>query len=430
MKEQTQVICLFNPIEELTQSPRTLRFNRALLEIPYLSLISIGLGDSISNISHHLDLTDNPTRAKSNLRLIRKLRICCFIFFSILRLYRISNMFFSPNLRMKSNFLLRRSIRNFLRQHNPDLIIARDIYSIPFLRGIIAKERIWIDLPDFTAEVNSYKKIYQSLFGPYFEQLTRQLPSIASSFSTVSSSLGRHFNSLYDVDARVIRNTVPYHLKNQLITQESIQEVSLKNSNFLRLVYFGAAVRSKEIELCIEAIKLLPEEFSLDLFLVPTDPSYLNELTSKFSNLQAINFKQPVPQVDLIKTISSYTAALIVIPATSINSRCALPNKFFQAIQARLPIITGPSPEIASIVRTYDLGHVSSSFAPRNIAEACQKLNLNRLEKIKKNLDIAALEISDEFECSQIAQRATEILRKISLPREMNNRPSEVTKLE
>jgi hypothetical protein len=169
------------------------------------------------------------------------------------------------------------------------------------------------------------------------------------------------------------------------MTQESIQEVSLKNSNFLRLVYFGAAVRSREIELCIEAIKLLPEEFSLDLFFVPTDPSYLNELTSKFSNLQTINFKQPVLQVDLINTISSYSATLIIIPATSINSWCALPNKLFRAIQARLPIITRPSPEFASILRTYDLGNVASSFAPRNLAGACQKLNLNRLEEIKKS---------------------------------------------
>jgi hypothetical protein len=67
-------------------------------------------------------------------------------------------MFFSPNLRMKNSFLLRGSIRNFLRQHNPDLIIARDISSIPLLQGLIAKERIWVGLPDFTAEVNSYKK--------------------------------------------------------------------------------------------------------------------------------------------------------------------------------------------------------------------------------------------------------------------------------
>lgn len=399
-------ICLLNPIETLRESPRTRRFERALNNSADFSLCTIGLGDGIADGTPHLDLLDG-NQMNILQRSIRHVRVLLFILTSLLRCHLLSKLLHSPNRQMRCNLLIRADIRRFLAIHNPDVVIARDIYSVPLIRGLIPRARVWIDLPDLTKEVNSMKWSYRILLEPYFNFLTRRLVLAADSFSTVSTSLASIFESAYGLQPLVVRNVAPFS------KAPPSRRSGSTTTNSVRLVYVGAANRGKRIEICIETMRHLSNNYTLDLFLTPTDQSYLEELRDRARLDSRVRLMPPVEMSKLIRTIADYDLALVIMPLTSVNSANSLPNKLFQAVQARLPIITGPTPEIANIVSTFRIGEVAHSFDPSDLASAVLRLTPERVDAQRENLESAALALSEDSELAAIRQRLIVILEKV-----------------
>jgi glycosyltransferase involved in cell wall biosynthesis len=308
--------------------------------------------------------------------------------------------------------MVRRDIRRFIEEHQPNLVIARDIYSLPLLRGIFPRESTWIDLPDISDDVSTYRPLLRIVLGPYFRHLSRALSESAALFTTVSNSLASHFFQRNAIECSVVRNSLPY----RKLTQRSSRAAVASRSDSqvpLRMVYVGAALRRREIEICLDAMDFLPDFYSLDLYLVPTDTTYLQELIDRYSHNPSIRFMPQVPLMELVDVMSLYDLALIVIPLNSQNAVGALPNKFFQAVQARLPVVTGPSPEIAHYVRKFEIGIVAADFTPQSIAGACINICETALDRFHSGLEVAALELSDNSDLNQIHHRAMLMLRRI-----------------
>lgn len=413
MSTRCRKICILNPVEVFVDSPRTQRFVKALRAMDGITICTIGIGEGADERHQHLDLADGAEQKSLAKSVIRKARLVFFVLGSLTRNHWLSEQLHSPNRRMRCNWLLRRKIRDFLEVQNPDLVIARDVYSVPLLPSILNKSRIWIDLPDLTTEVSSYKLPYRLVLGSYFRHLAKGLPSAANSFSTVSQSLAEQFRERFLLEPIVIQNALPYHpqLSENLLGTSKLEDET-QHSN-VRLVYVGAAIRRREIELCIGTMRYLPANYSLDLFLIPTDPHYLQDLRTSTRGNSQVRILSPIPQPDIVDRISKYSAALIVIPTSSINSVCSLPNKFFQAVQARLPIVTGPTPEIANLVTKYQIGVVSASFRDQDIADACRQVLARDSVKMKHQLENAAHDLSDSNEIEKIRQRTMSIFRKI-----------------
>lgn len=78
------------------------------------------------------------------------------------------------------------------------------------------------------------------------------------------------------------------------------------------------------------------------------------------------HLRQPVRSDDVINVLSEFDCGLITIPPTNYPYANCLPNKFFQYIQARIPFITGPIPEIGDLVTELGIGWVSETFEPRD----------------------------------------------------------------
>lgn len=413
MPKEIYSICILNPVEVFVESPRTQRFVRAINDMDGVSLCTIGIGEGNLESKRHLNLADGPKQRSICKAILRQVRIVLFLLVSLLRIHWLSEQLHSPNKQMRSNWLLRRSIRNFFESQKPDLVIARDIYSVPLVHKVLKKDYVWIDLPDFTAEMSSYQPHYKLILGPYFAYLTQHLRRVSDSFSTVSQSLADYFYCHFQLKPITIRNALPYYPPPARDSSNSPDISDLVTDSKVRLVYVGAAIRRREIELCIRAINLLPSNFFLDLFLVPVDHVYLEELQVLTSNSSRIRILAPIPHTELIIQISTYTAALVVIPDTSVNSSCSLPNKFFEALQARLPIITGPTPEIANLVRQYQIGTVAESFTEQDIANACRHLTVSGSWRYQNRLDIAARALSDNADLESIRQRAMSMLVKV-----------------
>jgi glycosyltransferase involved in cell wall biosynthesis len=89
---------------------------------------------------------------------------------------------------------------------------------------------------------------------------------------------------------------------------------------------------------------------------------------------------------------------VVTIPPTSFNYENGLPNKLFQYIQARLPIIAGPLQEVAEIVTEEDIGIVTKDFKVESIIAAYRSFISLKNNHFEESLEKAAKKYSVENE--------------------------------
>lgn len=150
-------------------------------------------------------------------------------------------------------------------------------------------------------------------------------------------------------------------------------------SSKIRLIHHGIANRSRKIELMIDMMKYLNDNYTLDLMLVSNSIDYIKELKLLASDYSNINFIEPVQLNEIPSFTNNYDIGVFLLPPTNFNYSFALPNKFFEFIQARLAIAIGPSPEMASFVNKYELGIVADDFTSKSLAEKIKKLSFDQI---------------------------------------------------
>src|SRR5690606_14748561 len=139
-------------------------------------------------------------------------------------------------------------------------------------------------------------------------------------------------------------------------------------SSPVRLVHSGACLRNRDLHVMVEAVLAAarepdPVDVTLDLYLTPNDPAYLEELRGLAAGSGGVvTVHEPVPYADLLPLLNGYDVGVHVLPPSSFNNANALPNKVFDYVQARLGLLVGPSPEMAMLVHRHELGVVAPAF--------------------------------------------------------------------
>jgi hypothetical protein len=207
---------------------------------------------------------------------------------------------------------------------------------------------------------------------------------------TVCNAIAQEYKSNFGILPGVVTNAPLYReLKPSPV-----------HSCAIRMVHHGAAVPSRRLESMIEAMNLLDERFSLDLILVPGVQSYLDQIADLASRTPRVRMLEPVPTQQLPEKTNHYDIGLYVLPPANFNARYALPNKFFEFLQARLALVIGPSVEMASLVGKYGCGVVTPGFSPRDMALALSGLDAAKLDAMKARADIAARDLCFEKQSS------------------------------
>lgn len=80
------------------------------------------------------------------------------------------------------------------------------------------------------------------------------------------------------------------------------------------------------------------------------------------------------------------------------NNANALPNKFFDYVQARLGVIVGPSPEMSWVVHERSLGLVTGEFSTRSLTAALNTLDPLQVAEWKDAAGRAARPLSSEVQ--------------------------------
>ncbi len=161
----------------------------------------------------------------------------------------------------------------------------------------------------------------------------------------------------------------------------------------------------------IETADLLEERFSLDLMLVPTnDKEYFAKLEQMAKIRKNVRIIEPVSFESIIPFTSKYDVGFYILQPTNYNGYFALPNKFFEFIQARLAIAIGPSPQMAKYVKEYDLGVISPDFTPKSMSKTLNSLTKEQILKYKENANKAAKILNATTEGEKLLKIVEEVL--------------------
>ena len=105
-----------------------------------------------------------------------------------------------------------------------------------------------------------------------------------------------------------------------------------------------------------------------------------------------------MPLENICEALNAYDVGVYILPPVNFNHEFALPNKFFEFVQARLAVAIGPSPEMSRLVREHGFGVVAPSFEPKALADMLNALTVSDLMAMKKAADQAAPLLSFETE--------------------------------
>lgn len=267
-----------------------------------------------------------------------------------------------------------------------DLFIANDISALPLALRLAQGRSVLMDAHEYSPREFDDQWMWRLLFGRYHHDLCRRyLPQVAA-MTTVCQGIAEEYARHYRVS--------PYVVHNAPLDQKLLPSQPLPDK--VRLIHHGAAIRSRHLEAMIDVMKYLDGRFTLDFMLVENDAAYMRDLRQRAAGDERIRFISAVPMVDICHTLNSYDVGIYLLPPVNFNHEHALPNKFFEFIQARLAVAIGPSPEMARIVEQFSFGVVAPSFDPMSLATVLSNISVDDLRAYKRAANAAAALVSYE----------------------------------
>lgn len=277
------------------------------------------------------------------------------------------------------------SARAILPQGSFDIILANDLNTLPLALELAPRLGVHADLHEFAPREKEDNLKWRLFIAPFMRWLcSRYLPS-AASVTSVSQGIADEYFKDYGTPTQVVTNAAPY-------ADGTLRPVGEK----VRLIHSAAGQRYRKLENFIEAMKGAPDWLTLDMIVMPNEPDYVAELKTLAAAVPAIKFRDPVPYKDLVATLGEYDVSVVFLPPTNFNLKNALPNKFFEAVQARIGLIVGPSPAMVGLVREYGLGAITADFSAESLRQTLQSLTPAAITEWKRAADAAARPLSAE----------------------------------
>jgi hypothetical protein len=383
MKNTVLIICHAN----ISKAPRVLKQISALKDNYHLFVAGFN-GHHIPNV-HFVDLArfkGREIRFTFHLRypiLLRKL-ISFFIKYFIL-------FEFTSNQKRKTQYWTdgKREELTHLSSLDFNLIITHHLNSLPLALRLAKGKSVPVILnaheyyPREFEENEKWLKEVQPIYEHYCKKV---LPKIDQVFS-VSKGIAAEYQKEYGVTSVVIPNDKPFY--------ENLYPTPI-NEHKIKLVHHGAAIRDRKLEVMIDVLKYLSSNYELTFVLMPNQKEYFEELKLLAKDCSNIHFEDAVEVDKIPDYINQFDIGLYILDNNSFNHEYALPNKFFEFVQARLCLVMSPNTEMKNIIAQYDIGVVSEDFSAEKMAKKIQSLSITEIRHYKEQSHKFAYELSSE----------------------------------
>ncbi len=270
-----------------------------------------------------------------------------------------------------------------------DILLANDLDSLPanYLASRCKGKTLVYDSHEYFTQVPEL--INRPRVQKIWERIERMiLPKVKHAY-TVCTSIANVYREKYGVDFKVVRN-LPLSKEPQTPTASSGSKM---------ILYQGAVNIGRGLEQAIRAM----HHINNAKLVIAGDGDIRIQLQKLVKNEKLENkveFKGRLPLEELAKLTAQADLGLSIEEDLGLNYRYALPNKLFDYIQARIPVLVTDLPEMAAIVNQYKVGAITDSLEPEVLAQNIQDA-LNDQAKRKEwkaYLSIAAADLIWEKE--------------------------------
>lgn len=265
-----------------------------------------------------------------------------------------------------------RRIFHRLRALEFDAVVANEVSALPMAVRVAAGRPVIFDAHEWAIEEQAEKRWWRLLMAPYVDTLLRDAAPAIAGAMTVSPGIASLYRERYGIECALVTNAPP----------EAALEPSAVGET-IGMVHHGIAERARRLEVMAAGVAAAGEPWALDLMLVGGDAAYLQRVTSTTADLPNVQVVEPVSPREITRTINAYDVGVYLLRDRQVNQRLALPNKFFEFVQARLAVVVGPSPEMASLVRRYGFGVVADDFTAEALQRALSGLTREDIERMK-----------------------------------------------
>lgn len=213
---------------------------------------------------------------------------------------------------------------------------------------------------------------------------------------TVNGSIARLFDEEYGRMPTVVRN-IPRRRSHQAGRKDGNE--NLPSDKALIIMQGSGINMDRGAEEAVLAMQYVDNVLLLiigggDVIHILKEMVVENQLGEK------VRFLPRMPYEELMRYTEAADIGLSLDKGSSINYRLSLPNKLFDYIQAGTAVLCSDLPEVAGIVKSYDIGCVMEGHDPLTIAHAIQAMlsDTEKMEIWKENLNIASRELCWENE--------------------------------
>jgi glycosyltransferase involved in cell wall biosynthesis len=216
---------------------------------------------------------------------------------------------------------------------------------------------------------------------------------------TVSDPIAEEYRKAYNVDFRVIRN-LPYRLKHPVKRPDLLSCGPVRT-----IIYQGSLNPGRGLESAIFAMKYLGK-YHFQIYGDGPLRDKLENMIRENNLTDRIHFKGRIPFNELPAHTAMSSLGISLEENLGKNYYYSLPNKLFDYIQAKIPVLVSGLPEMKKIVEKYNIGMVTDSHDPEILAGIIENMMEDEEKRMiwKKNLHIAAEELCWENEMGKLIE--------------------------
>ena len=259
--------------------------------------------------------------------------------------------------------------------HLPQLkaIIIEDITLLPFAcdyKNKYPTTKILIDLREYYPLEYENDPLWLESFGGFFDFLCRNYLKRVDFALCVSEGIAKKYLEVFNLHCEVFYSLPPYF---------DLQPSPLKNK--INIVYHGFLSPDRNSHFLLDIAKNLTDKFHLHILGLSNQINFLETLQKNAPS--NISFLSPVKMQEIIPFTNQFDLGILTLSPNNFNNANAMPNKFFEYIQARLGIITTPLPSLLPFISKYKMGICSTDFSIKSLTSCLNSLNLDQISKLK-----------------------------------------------
>lgn len=296
----------------------------------------------------------------------------------------------------------RRSALRELSQIPADLIIANDIDTLPLALALKKPgTKVIFDAHEYSPLQGEGNADWMKSFHARNLYLCKKYMPQADQCFTVSPEIVDLYKQITGVQALLMTNAPAY---------EDLHPIE-GTGKVIKLVHHGIATPQRDTHALVRMMDQLGPDYHLTLYInADQDHGYANELARMCEARENVDLYPGVPPQEITRTINQFDIGVHRLPPTSTNHDLALPNKFFEFIQARLAMVISPGRSMARIVREEGLGAVAKDHGIDAMVEAIRSLDRAQIMDCKKRAHTLASRYSAESNMALLRDRVTALL--------------------